>query len=147
MAWQSNQDPSPAGITAHSLTGFDAAAFYLADTTSSASGTTNSIPTAVPTASDAADVFFLSSETDSTHVRMMLHPMLRSLMLTLISLVLHPLLAQIDNPTPSCITVPCSDLYSPVDFSYVDVTRAFSVFDPLHMEQILMALGHIVWSS
>jgi hypothetical protein len=27
------------------------------------------------------------------------------------------------------------------------MVRAFSVFDPLHMEQILMALGHIVWSS
>jgi hypothetical protein len=25
--------------------------------------------------------------------------------------------------------------------------RAFSVFDSLSMEQILMALGHIVWSS
>jgi len=65
MAWQSNDSSSSSSHT-DSPTGFNAAALFLADSLSTySSPPATFISTAFPTASDAADVFLSSSETDS----------------------------------------------------------------------------------
>jgi len=104
MAWQSN-DSSSSSLHTDSPTGFDAATLFLADSISThSSPPATPIPTAFPTASDAADVFLSSSETDSDEDSFRTE---------------LPSTSQIENPTPSCITLP---IYSHVDFSYVDDT-------------------------
>jgi hypothetical protein len=116
----------------HSPTSFDAASFYLADTTSSASVPTHSTSKVVPTASHAADVFLLL-ETDSTHESnsgddAVSHAEGRPAQSIAESKneddsgAESPTTSQIDNPTPSHITLPHSYLYGSADFHYVDAT-------------------------
>jgi len=102
-----------------SPTGFNAATLFLADSISTySSPPTTPIPTAFPTASDATDVFLSSSETDSVG------PDANSVGSDADSdedsfRTKSPSTSQIENPTPSCITLL---IYSHADFSYVDDT-------------------------
>jgi hypothetical protein len=71
-------------------------------------GESDHIATAFPTASEAAEVFLSSSETDfATGYGDFKAESAES-----------PTTSQIENPTPSCITLP----YSHVNFSYVDLS-------------------------
>jgi hypothetical protein len=105
----------------HFPTGFDAASFYLADTTSSASVPTYSTLKVVPTASHAANASLLS-ETDSTHESNSEDDAVSHAEGPAQSIAKSPTTSQIDNPTPSCVTLPCSYLYGPADSHYVDAT-------------------------
>jgi len=111
MAWQCN-DSSSSSSHMGSPTGFDAAALFLVDSISTyLSPPTTPISTAVPTASDATDVFLSSSETDSVGSDADSdEDSFRTK---------SPSTSQIENPTPSHITLP---IYSHADFSYVDDT-------------------------
>jgi len=111
MAWQHNDSSSSSSHTG-SPTGFDAAALYLAGSISThSSPPTTPISTAFPTASDAADVFLSSSETDSVGFNANSdEDSFRTK---------SPSTSQIENPTPSHITLL---IYSHMDFSYVDDT-------------------------
>jgi len=111
MAWQSN-DSSSSSLHTDSPTGFNATALFLAYSISTySSPPATPIPTAFPTASDAADVFLSSSETNSVGPNADSDE--DSFRTEL------PSTSQIENPTPSHITLP---IYSHVDFSYVDDT-------------------------
>jgi hypothetical protein len=114
MAWQGDNDQSLSSPTG-SLTGFDAAPFHLSDSTylsPAASSTSADVAemAAFPTASDAADAFLSSSETgyngesDAVADSDVKDSIGKS---------------QIENPTPSCITLLT---YPPADFSYVNET-------------------------
>jgi hypothetical protein len=124
MAWQGKNDQSLSFPTG-SLTGFDAAPFYLSDSTSSSpaanpTSTDAAEMAAFPTASDAADAFLSSYETGSSgESDAMADSDVKDSIGT----------SQIENPTPSCITLltyPPADftlpIYTPADFSYVNET-------------------------
>jgi len=118
MAWQSN-DSSSSSSHMGSPTGFNAATLFLADSISTySSPLATPISTAFPTTSDAADVFLSSSETDSVS------PDANSVSSDANSdedsfRTKLPSTSQIENPTPSHITLP---IYSHVNFSYVNDT-------------------------
>ena len=96
MAWQGDNDQSSSFPTG-SLTGFDAAPFYLSDSTSSS-------PAANPTSTDAAEMATFPTASDAVANSDVKDSIGTS---------------QIENPTPSCITLPT---YPPADFSYVNET-------------------------
>jgi len=115
MAWQGDNDQSSSSPTG-SLTGFDAAPFYLSDSTSSSPAasppSTDAAETAAfPTASDAADAFLSSSEDSDVEDSIGT--------------------SQIENPTPSRVTLPTFNLpiYTHEDFGYVNETWLSSADD------------------
>jgi hypothetical protein len=118
----STADAEPVLAGTGSLTGFDAAAIYFDDSTTSSSGHSNP-PSAFATTSDAAEVFFSSSEADSAgsvgesdadaddaSANSDSEPSVSDE---------SPSTSQIEHPSPTRITLPVP-VYTHVDFSYVD---------------------------
>jgi hypothetical protein len=125
MAWQGDLSSS----LSHSPTGFDAADFYLANCGSTSSSPASPILTAFPTASDAADMFSSSSESDSaSHAESNAKSNGRSDNVgsesDQDSESESPTTSWIENLTPSHITLHEASLpiYSQSDFAYVDDT-------------------------
>jgi hypothetical protein len=124
MAWQGDDDEDDdSSPHTGAPTAFDAAAFYPADSSSS-SPSANAISTAFPTASDAADVFLSSSETDSagSHAQSNADAQSDADAESDVednSSAESPSTSQIERCTPSRITLP---IYSHADFSYIDDT-------------------------
>ena len=110
LAWQDNDTSSSSSHTG-SPNAFDAATFYLADSTSaSPSPPASPILTTFPTASDAADVFLSSAETDSPGSNA------NSVLFVDSFRAESPGTSQIEN-LPASLPI-----YSHVDFSYIDDT-------------------------
>jgi hypothetical protein len=123
----STADAEPVLTGTGSLTGFDAAAIYFDDSTTSSSGHSNP-PSAFATASDAAEVFFSSSESDSSEadsVGSLGESNANAKDAGANSDFEHsfsdesPSTSQIEHPSPTCIMLPVP-VYTHADFSYVD---------------------------
>jgi hypothetical protein len=112
------------GVPTHPtpLTGFDAAAIYFHDSTTSSSGHSNP-PSAFATASDAAEVFFSSSEADSVgflgESDADAEDAGANSDFECSFSDESPSTSQIEHPSPTCITLPVP-VYTHADFSYVD---------------------------
>jgi hypothetical protein len=127
-AWMgSTADAQPVLAGMGSLTGFDATAIYFDDSTTSSSGHSNP-PSAFVTMSDAAEVFFSSSESDSSEadsVGSLGEFDANADDASANSDFEHsfsdesPTTSQIEHPSPTCITLPVP-VYTHADFSYVD---------------------------
>jgi hypothetical protein len=122
IAWQGNDDHNDSSPHMASLTAFDATAFFSADSTSSSPSTHTAT---FPTASDAADLFLSSSDTNSAgssdsnaNANANANTDAKSDVED-ISSAESPTTSQIERCTPSCVTLP---IYSHVDFSYIDDT-------------------------
>jgi hypothetical protein len=127
MAWHGDDEDDDSSPHMGSPTAFDDAAFYPADSSSS-SPSANAISTAFPTASDAADVFLSSSETNSagSHAQSNADADADAASdadaesdVEDNSGAESPSTSQIERCTPSRITLP---IYSHADFSYIDDT-------------------------
>jgi hypothetical protein len=120
--WQGDDDHDDSSPHTASPTAFDATAFFSADSTSSSPSTHTAT---FPTASDAADLFLSSSDTNSagshdsnadadadadTDAESDVED---------ISSAESPTTSQIERCTPPRVTLP---IYSHVDFSYIDDT-------------------------
>jgi hypothetical protein len=122
IMWQGDDDHDDSSPHMASPTAFDATAFFFADSTLSSPSTH---PAAFPTASDAADLFLSSSDTNlagscdsnanadanaDTDAKSDVED---------ISSAESPTTSQIERCTPSCVTLL---IYSHAYFSYVDDT-------------------------
>jgi hypothetical protein len=118
IVWQDNNDDNDSSPHIASPTAFDATALFSADSTSSSPSTHTA---AFSTASDAADLFLSSSDTNlarSHEFNANTDTDAESDMED-ISSAESPTTSQIERCTPSRITLP---IYSHADFSYIDDT-------------------------
>jgi hypothetical protein len=116
--WQGDDDHNDSSPHMASLTAFDATAFFSANSTSSSPSTHTA---AFPTASDAADLFLSSSDTNSagSHESNANANTDAESDVEDISSAESSTTSQIERCTPSHITLP---IYSHADFSYIDDT-------------------------
>jgi hypothetical protein len=116
IAWQSADDHDDSSPHTASPTAFNAAAFFSANFTSLSPSTHTA---AFPTASDAADLFLSSSDTNSAGSHEFNTNANAESNVEDISSAESPTISQIERCTPSCVTLL---IYSHVDFSYIDDT-------------------------
>ena len=118
----STADAKPVLAGMGSLTGFDAAAVYFDDSTTSSSGHSN-LPSAFATMSDVAEVLFSSSEADSVGSLGESDANANDAGANFDFKNSYsdesPSTSQIEHPSPTCITLPVP-VYTRADFSYVD---------------------------
>jgi hypothetical protein len=118
IAWQGDDDHNDSSLYTASPTAFDATAFFSANSTSSSPSTHTAT---FPTASDAADLFLSSLDTNSagSHESNANANTDAKSNMEDISSAESPTTSQIERCTPSRVTLL---IYSHADFSYIDDT-------------------------